>query len=212
MNPRSRSTLRRICATATTVGACCLGSWAGLAPASAHVHVDADNPMPGDTAIISFRVPNESEVGAATTALTVNLPAVASARTDVMAGWTSTVQRDPATGAAQSVTWTAAPNTGIMTDQFEIFQMQVALPDSDSVSFPAIQTYADGSVVRWDQPTTPGTAEPEHPAPTLELGEVAPAIDTPAQLGPDNVARALAGGALLLAAIGVGIAFVRRGA
>ena len=219
MKLRLRSTLRAACTVATTAGACCLGSWAGIAPASAHVHVDADSPVRGDTTIVSFRVPNESDSGSATTALTVTLPDVASARTDVMAGWASALQRHPTTGAVQSVTWTATPDAGILADQFEIFQMQVTLPDSEMVSFPAVQTYADGTVVRWDQPTAPGAAEPEHPAPTLTLTAVEPAQDAPPQPatvqdqpGPDNIARALAGGALLLAAVGLGIALVRRGA
>lgn len=50
------------------------------------------------------------------------------------------------------------------------------------------------------------------PALTVSLPAAASAVAAPAQLGPDNVARALAGGALLPAAIGVGITFVRRGA
>ena len=219
MNLRSRSTLRAACAAATTAGVCGLGSWAGMTPASAHVHVDADSPVRGDTTILSFRVPNESDSGSATTALTVTLPDVASARIDVMAGWDSALRRHPATGAVQSVTWTATPDAGILADQFEIFQMQVTLPDSETVLFPAVQTYADGTVVRWDQPTAPGAAEPEHPAPALTLTEVEPAEDAPAQPetgqdqpGPDIVARALAGGALLLAAVGLGIVLVRRGA
>jgi uncharacterized protein YcnI len=219
MNPRLRSTLRAVCAAAAATGVCCVGSLAGAAPASAHVHVDAESPVQGDTTIVSFRVPNESETGSATTALTITLPAVDAARSDVMAGWTSALQRDPATGAVQSVTWTATPEAGIFADQFEIFQMQVTLPAAETVLFPAVQTYADGTEVRWDQPTDPGAAEPNHPAPTLTLTPAERTEDSPAQLapaqgelGPDNVARALAGSALLLAAIGVGIAFVRRGA
>jgi uncharacterized protein YcnI len=208
MKFRSRPTLRVLCATPVLAGA-----WAGIAPASAHVHVDADNPVKGSTAVLDIRVPNESETGSPTTSLTVDLPDVASARTDVMAGWTSALQRDPASGAIQSVSWTANPGAGIPADQFEIFQLQVKLPDSETVSLPAVQTYADGTVVRWDQPTTPGAAEPEYPAPTLALTdteEVATQSASVPQVGPDNIARALAGGALLLAAIGVGIALVRR--
>jgi uncharacterized protein YcnI len=211
----SRSTLRASAAT-TSVGAVCVGAWVGVAPASAHVHVDADAPVQGSTTILSIRVPNESETGSATTSLTVDLPDVASARTDVMAGWTSALHKDPATGAVRSVTWTADPGYGIPADQFEIFQVQVKLPASESLSLPALQTYADGAVVRWDQPTAPGAAEPEHPAPTLLLAAAQEVPLPPAavqqQLGPDNIARALAGGALLLAAIGLGIALVRRGA
>ena len=33
-----------------------------------------------------------------------------------------------------------------------------------------MQTYSDGSVVRWDQPTQAGKTEPEHPAPSLTVG------------------------------------------
>ena len=50
------------------------------------------------------------------------------------------------------------------------------LPDTDTVSFPATQTYSDGSIVKWDQPPLPGGGEPEHPAPMLNLaaGPVSP--------------------------------------
>jgi uncharacterized protein YcnI len=209
MKFRSRPTLRVSCACAVFAGA-----WAGTAPASAHVHVDADNPVMGSTALLDIRVPNESRTGSPTTSLTVDLPDVASARTDVMAGWTSVLQRDPAGGAIRSVTWTAGPGAGIPADQFEVFQLQVKLPESATISLPAVQTYADGTVVRWDQPTTPGAAEPEYPAPTLALTDTedvaTQSVSVPQQLVPDNAARALAGGALLLAAIGVGIALVRR--
>jgi hypothetical protein len=37
------------------------------------------------------------------------------------------------------------------------------------MAFPAVQTYDDGDVVRWNQPTKEGADEPEHPAPTLML-------------------------------------------
>ncbi|WP_199254486.1 YcnI family copper-binding membrane protein [Mycolicibacterium mengxianglii] len=217
MTDLSRSTLRILC-SATVLGACSVGAWTAIAPASAHVHVDADDPVRAGTTVITFRVPNESGSGSPTTALTVDLPDVASARTDVMEGWSAQLDKDPATGAVRSVTWTADPDGGIPSDQFELFHMQVTLPDSETVAFPATQTYRDGTVVRWDQPTTPGAAEPDHPAPTLTLTGAGSSDDETATaapqatLGADNVARALAGGALLLAAIGVGVAFVRRGA
>lgn len=209
----------------------CVGSLAGMATASAHVHVDAENPGRGETTIVTFQVPNESETGSPTTQLTVALPNVASASTDVLPGWTAKLDKDAAAGTVRSITWTAAPGGGIPADQFELFLARITLPDTESVSFPATQTYADGTVVHWDQATPPGGAEPEHPAPTLELtGEapqggaaqehaehmpVAPA-STPAPAAQavkpssDNVARALAGGALLVAALGVAIALIRR--
>jgi uncharacterized protein YcnI len=212
-----------------------LGSLAGMATASAHVHVDAESPVRGSTTVLTFQVPNESETGSATTSFTVALPNVGSARTDVLPGWTAKLDEDTAAGTARSVTWTAVPGAGIPPDQFEMFQMTVKLPDADTVSFPATQTYADGLVVHWDQQAAPGAAEPEYPAPTLQLtaagapmpdqhGPAAapaqssapaaipapPAAEQP-RMGADNIARALGGGAILVAALGTGIALVRRG-
>lgn len=201
------------------------------APAFAHVHVDADNPAPGSTSVLTFRVPGESESGALTTQLTVALPDVASARTEVMPGWTAKLDRDVAAGTVKSVTWTAAPGVGISSDQFALFKISVRLPESDTVSFPATQTYSDGSVVRWDQAPLPDGSEPEHPAPQLTLSRstspdghddhggsaTAPstpsAPDTaaaPAVSTTDNSARWLAGGALTVAAIAVVAALLAR--
>lgn len=217
------------------VGVLRLISITGIAPAAAHVHVVADTPIRGETAILTFQVPNESETGSPTTEFSVVLPNVESASTDVMAGWESKLEKDLEAGIVRSVTWSALPGAGILADQFEQFQMLVKLPDAETATFPATQTYADGTVVRWDQVAEPGAAEPERPAPTLGLtaGPVtpdqhqpgtesaapastpsvpcAPAAEEP-QLHADNVARALGGAAVLVAAIGVGVALVRRGA
>ena len=75
-------------------------------------HVDADNPAPGTTSVVTFRVPGESENGALTTKLSVKLPDVASARTEVMPGWTASLERDTSAGTVRSVTWTADPTGG----------------------------------------------------------------------------------------------------
>jgi hypothetical protein len=60
--------------------------------------------------------------------------------------------------------------------------------------FKALQTYSDGSVVRWiDEPTTDGT-EPAKPAPVLKLTPAA-ATDVPAATGsaaPTDTAAAAA--------------------
>ena len=114
-------------------------------------------------------------------------------------------------------------------DQFEVFRISAKLPDADTVSFPTTQTYADGAVVKWDQAPAPGGAEPEHPAPTLTLagGPTPPAQNptptksaaptaTAAPSAPqsravvDNTARILAGAALFVGALGVGVALIVR--
>ncbi|WP_123024857.1 YcnI family copper-binding membrane protein [Mycolicibacterium stellerae] len=193
-----------------------IGLASGAGPALAHVHADADNPAPGATAVVTFRVPGESENGSLTTKLSVDLPDVASARTEVMPGWTATLDRDKAAGTVRSVTWTADPKVGISSDQFALFRVSVKLPDGDSVTFPVTQTYSDGTVVRWDQPPLAGGGEPEYPAPEVSLTGAASAgtdhHEMTAQAAPtaDNAARWLAGGAITLAAVGVAAALIAR--
>ncbi len=180
----------------------------------AHVRASSDNAVRGGMAVVTFQVPNESNTGAATTALSVELPNVASARTETLPGWSVRLDRDAAAGTVRSVTWTAAPGAGIGADQFGLFRVAMQLPDTDLVSFPTTQTYADGLSVRWDQPVGPGGREPEHPAPTLTLtaGPAAPyehhSPGIPAR--PDNTARWLAGSALLIAALGLSFILIRK--
>ena len=189
-------------AVAATLG------WLAVAPtATAHVHVDAVDPAPGSSAILTFRVPGESETGAVTTEVNVSLPGDGSARTELVPGWTARLDRDVEAGTVRSITWTADPGVGISSDQFAEFRVSLKLPDSASVSFPATQTYSDGTVVRWDQPPLPDGAEPDDPAPVLALDGDATghtghsaATAKPA----DSTARWLGGAGLLLGAIGAG--------
>jgi uncharacterized protein YcnI len=181
-------------------------------PAWAHVKVTADHARRGGVAILTFEVPNESETGSPTTQLRVTLPNVTSAHTEVMPGWTAQLDHDVPAGIFRSVTWTAAPNAGIGADQFALFRIEVTLPNSDAASFPATQTYADGKVVRWDQPPLPGGGEPEHPAPMLKLTAVTPKSDehTTTHAGADKTARWLAGVGIVVGALGVALALVTR--
>jgi uncharacterized protein YcnI len=216
--------------SAAAVGALYLLSAAGTAPASAHIHASSDDAVRGGMALVTFQVPNESTKGAATTALTVELSNVSAVQTEAKQGWTTKLDRDAPSGTVRSVTWTAAPNAGIPVDQFGLFRISVKLPDADTVSFPAIQTYADGSVVKWDQPPQPGGPEPSNPAPTLTLTEgqsppatrhaspsstTAPTAQaTPQSQKPraaaDNTARILGGVGLLFGAVGIALALVIR--
>jgi len=225
MTNNHRSVPRAV-TTAAVTATLTLGSWIAAATAGAHVHVDSDHAVRGDDALVTFEVPNESEKGSPTTQIVISLPNVSSASTDVMPGWTAKLDRDP-NGAYRSATFTAAPNAGIPPGQFELFALSIQLPDADSVTFPVVQTYADGTVVHWDQPPLPNGDEPEFPAPALALAagpaqpaehstapseSAAPArqAQPAAKASPDNTARALAGGALLVGAIGVGVALARR--
>jgi uncharacterized protein YcnI len=216
-----------IAAAATTT--LYLGSTASIALASAHVHASSDNAVRGSVALVTFQVPNESTSGSATTALSLDLSNVSSVQAQALPGWTAKLDRDSASGTVHSVTWTAAPNGGIPADEFALFRITVKLPDADTVSFPATQTYADGTVVKWDQPTPPGGAEPDHPAPVLNLTatptspgipQITPttttkptavAAPTPKPAAStDNTARVLGGVALVLGALSIGVALIAR--
>ncbi|ALR10201.1 nuclear export factor GLE1 [Mycobacteroides saopaulense] len=194
-------------------------------PAFAHVRVTTDNTARGGYATLEFSVPNESATKALTTGLTVQLPDVGSASTELLPGWTSTLDRDAAKGTVRSVTWKAAAGNGIGPDQFALFRVRVKLPDTESVSFPATQTYADGQVVRWDQQAQPGGAEPEHPAPVLDLtqGQAnhdghsahAPQVSAVHESGTgaahaDKTARWFGGIGLILGAVALVLAVTNR--
>jgi uncharacterized protein YcnI len=196
-----------ISAAATT--ALYLVSAAAIAPASAHVHATSDDAVRGGMALVSFQVPNESTKGAATTALTIDLSNVTAVQTEAQPGWTAKLDRDAASGTVHSVTWTAAPNGGIPVDQFGLFRISAKLPDADTVSFPATQTYADGSVVKWDQPPPPPAHHPHPTSTTAPTAEATPSPQNP-RAAADNTARVLGGAALLLGAVGIGIALVIR--
>lgn len=175
---------------------------AGAGCASAHVEVSAPGAVAGGDAVLTFRVPNESGTDSPSIGLTVRFPGLDAVDTQPKPGWKSTVGRDGG-GHIVSVTWTADPGGGIPVGQFDQFQVLADnLPDQQSVSFPATQTYADGETVEWNQHPNADGSDPERPAPTLELapahgGHVQDGV-AQSQIGTDSTARWLGG-------IGVGL-------
>jgi len=120
-----------------------------------------------------------------------------------MAGWKAEVVKETLaapvdtngsriTEAVRTVTWSAQPGTRLAPSEFADFTVSLGrLPDDvDELVMPAVQTYDDGTVVAWDQPTPPGGEEPAHPAPTLRLV----AADEDADGGHDHAAMADMGG------------------
>ncbi|KAA0024786.1 YcnI family copper-binding membrane protein [Antrihabitans cavernicola] len=218
-----KTSISRALITAGATGSALLLT-AGIA--SAHVTVNAPQAAQGGYSVLTFQVPTESET-ASTTKLTVTLPSFKSARTEPLAGWTSTVQKDDKLQAT-SVTWTADPNVGVAPGQFQRFVLSVGpLPQEKELSLPAVQTYSDGKVVDWNQPMGADGSEPEHPAPSIELaaagasddddhGSAAPAaapVTHDDATGSDTTARWLGGIGLVLGALGaaLGIGAVVRG-
>jgi uncharacterized protein YcnI len=211
-------------------------------PASAHVTVSSPDAAPGGFGKLVFRVPTESGT-ASTTRLQVVLPTrtpFASVSTKPLPGWTVTTRERKLphpveddgftlTKAVGVVTWTADAGRGVRPGQFEEFELSVGpFPKSaSSVSMQAVQTYSDGSVVRWDQPTRSGQPEPEHPAPTLQLSagttsgpehseETTTAATPPSASAPtatgttDDLARWLGGIGIAVGAAGVATAVLGR--
>jgi uncharacterized repeat protein (TIGR01451 family) len=193
--------LQRAVIPAAATAAVTAALLADAAPASAHVHVDAAGATPGEETVLTFEVPNESENKALTTQLTVTMPPGTSAAAESMPGWTVKLDRDLAAGTVRSVTWTAVPGSGIGPDQFALFRVSLRLPKTDKVSFPAAQTYSDGTVVNWNQAPLPNGGEPDYPVPTLSLAGQAPPSHDAAPLGLAIAALVVAAGALALTLI-----------
>lgn len=139
-------------------------------PAFAHVEIERDGDVGADGVVAAtLHVPNE-EAGAGTVKVELVFPATPKLTTveaGAVNGWTATVQKNAA-GDVVGVTWTGGPLTG---EQAASFPLSVGnVPDGvDAVDFKALQTYDNGTVVRWIEPTPPGGAEPEHPAPVLTV-------------------------------------------
>jgi uncharacterized protein YcnI len=204
--------------------------------ASAHVHADTPNGAhKGGYAVVSIRVPNEEDA-AKTTKIEVDFPKdhpISDVTTKPVPGWTAKIDKTKlpkpvkegkvtVDEAITKITYTAATGGGVDVNQFQTFDMSVGpLPvDTNEIAFPALQTYSNGKVVSWTDPTVPGKPEPEHPAPVVKLAAeepedgaaAAPASDstgagtgTAAPAGQDDTARWLGGGGLLVGALGLGI-------
>lgn len=161
----SNSWMHRIVVTGVAAGA---AGVVAAAPATAHVTVSGPDAARGGSAVLTFRVPNESATGSATTALSVRFPNLPEVETEPTPGWKTDVTRDD-NHRVVAVTWTADQGGGIGPGQFEQFAVLAdGLPDSETLTLPATQTYADGRVVTWDQTST-DDHEPEYPAPTVPL-------------------------------------------
>jgi periplasmic copper chaperone A len=208
---------------------------AGIGVAAAHVSVSSQDAAPGGYGKVTFRVPNESAT-ANTIGIRIQIPTdqpLASLSTQPVPGWTASVSRtqlDPpvtdddgnkVTEAVSVVEFTASPGGGIGPGEFQEFALSGGpFPKADSLTFPVVQTYSDGSESAWIEPSVDGQAEPEHPAPVLKLtaasaDSAAPTGSTAADHTHGETTSQPAGLALLvsvlalLVAIGGGVLAVR---
>ncbi|MGX7677837.1 YcnI family copper-binding membrane protein [Jatrophihabitans sp. DSM 45814] len=200
--------------------------------ASAHVTVAAPGVTAGASdAVITFRVPNESDK-ASTVGLKVQLPTdhpIAGVLVSPMPGWTSRITQTTLstpiktddgdiTQIVSEIDWTADASSGIKPGYFGQFTIIGGkLPDDvTTLTFKAIQTYSDKSVVSWIEQPAPGSnAEPDHPAPSLDLSAstAAPPASATATDTDDsraNVGIALGAVGVVLGSAGLAIVVLRR--
>jgi uncharacterized protein YcnI len=128
--------------------------------ALAHVTVLPESSRPGETADLTFRVPDERD-DAATVQVDVFLPKGVPAKVSSPDGWTQVVLD---TG---EVRWTADPGKAINPGRTADFKVRLGpLPEAPRIVFKALQHYADGQVVRWIQ----DPSDEQRPAAVLDLG------------------------------------------
>lgn len=174
-----RTTLRR---AGLVAGLAAAGVLAAAGAAFAHVTVHPESYAKGATdGVLTFRVPNEEDT-ASTTKVQVFLPTdhpVLGVLVTPEAGWTAQVTttklKTPVktddgtiTDAVSEITWTGGR---IRHGEYQDFNVAFGqLPDDvDQLTFKTLQTYSDGSVVRWIEEAEQGGDEPENPAPVLTL-------------------------------------------
>ena len=174
---------RRIAAFAVAAGALAVP-----AAAQAHVTVQPTSVPAGAETVLSVRVPNERD-DAATVKVDVKLPpGFVSASWEAVPGWSvravkqklsKPVQTDdgPIDEQVGEIVWTAAGRkAGIQPGEFRDFPLSVVIPGKagQTLTFKALQTYSNGSVVRWI-----GAPGADEPAPRVELTSATSAAADP---------------------------------
>jgi hypothetical protein len=109
---------------------------------------------------------------------------MASLRIQPLPGWTATtttseldepleVHGAEITSYVSLIEFRAEDGGGVAPGEFQEFALSGGpFPDTESLSFPVVQGYSDGSEAAWIEPTVEGQ-EPERPAPVLSLAAAA---------------------------------------
>lgn len=142
----------------------------GAGPAFAHVEIEREGEV-GSEGVVTARmtVPNE-EANAATTQVELvfpETPALTSVQPAAVPGWTASVRKS-ASGNMTGIVWTGGPLSGDVKVVFP-FSVGPIAAGTKTITFRALQTYDNGDLVRWIEPTPAGGAEPEHPSPVLTV-------------------------------------------
>jgi uncharacterized protein YcnI len=174
--------MKRVAAAIVTIGAL------GL-PCTVQAHISLHpNTIPaGAFATLDVRVPGEQE-NAYVKKVDVLFPkGFTSVDYENVPGWTvkilnqklaSPAQTDdgPVSEEVSQIVWSWTGPLGRVSDnQFVDFPLSVAIPSDlagKSLRFKTLQTYSNGQIVRWIDPSL----EAEHPAPTINISEEGGAV------------------------------------
>ncbi|MCU7722602.1 YcnI family protein [Actinoplanes sp. KI2] len=153
---------RRMATVAAVAGLAVLGL---AGPALAHVEVSADKHTAGASDVtLTFTGEAENDkagIKSERVVLPAGLDPAGVTLVKAPAGWTFT-------RAADGFTVAGAP---LKIGVDAVWKVKVAkLPDGETrLSFKTLETYGDGTVVRWIEIQEPGQPEPDHPAPLVTL-------------------------------------------
>jgi uncharacterized protein len=179
----------------TVAVATAIAALAAPAAAQAHVTVQPTSAPAGAFMVLDVRVPTELD-NASTSKIDVKFPdGFAAARYQAVPGWkvrvitkklATPIQTDdgPITDGVDRMIFTrASRHGGIKPGQFQDFPISVQVPGKagDKLRFKALQTYSNGTVVRWIG--APGSDEP------------APQVTVTAAAAADSQAGSSAGAA-----------------
>jgi uncharacterized protein YcnI len=217
------------------LGAALLVPLALASTAGAHVTLQPEEAPAGGFTRLDVRVPNERD-NADTTKVVVQFPpGFLSVSTEPVPGWESEIGMrkldkpveqfgEQVTEEVGRITFTGDGDTGaIRPGEFQDFGLSLQMPEraGRSVTFPSLQTYSNGEVVRWI-----GPPDAEEPAPQVRVtaaeDEGGPAQEPAAQQpaatsgdGGDDDGNTLSIIALIVGAAGLGAGlaalFLRRG-
>lgn len=150
------------------------------AVAEAHISLHPNTVPAGAFATLDVRVPGEQE-GAYVKKIDMLFPSgFTSAEYENVPGWTvkvinqkltTPIQTDsgPVNEQVSRIIWTwTGPLGQVNNNQFIEFPLSLAIPGTltgQSLQFKTVQTYSNGQVVHWIDPTL----DAEHPAPTINI-------------------------------------------
>ena len=173
------------------------------AVASAHVVVTPKQAGIGESVDFSTSVPNEKDQPVI--ALKLLIPAgLKEVSPNVKPGWTVTVTPADTDGdGVTEIDWTGGSIPVNERDEF-VFSAQVPASPT-TLQWKAYQTYADGSVVHWDQAPVGDSDDANGAAGPYSQTKIVDDLNVKPAHNYDDLALGLASGALVLSVVAVGL-------